>query len=463
MKLSCLKNLARLKDAPGVSLKRCLGMIAAVSGSALLSGCSSLTTPISGIPANRVPPQFLTEPKNNYVPIDISRLSQQPPRQYLLDGGDILGVYIEGVLPFIPPDQPPEPPPVNFPDRDSTLPPSLGYPTAVQEDGTIALPLIRPINVRGMTVEQVREVIRNEYLRAQILQEEGGQVLTPIVSLIKERTYNIVVVRQDLGGRGIGNQSQYSQNTFLRGADESASGDVVKLPAYQNDVLHAMIETGGLPGLNARNEVQILKVGRYEPAKRDAFVQEFYRRYYENPDPCGCPPPLPQDPTIVRIPLRLPPGILPNFRPEDVILEDGDIVLIESRDAEVFYTGGLLRGGEFPIPRDYDLDVLGAIAIAGGGIAGTSANQGGGGLFGGVTNTISGVPPGRVYILRKTPCNGQINIEVDLAQAIASPRNRPLIQPGDTLIMRYKPEEELLNFGLATFFTYGLQEIFRSR
>ena len=33
---------------------------------------------------------------------------------------------------------------------------------------------------------------------------------------------------------------------------------------------------------------------------------------------------------------------------EDVILEDGDIVFIESRDTEVFYTGGLLgvRGGE---------------------------------------------------------------------------------------------------------------------
>ncbi len=78
-----------------------------------------------------------------------------------------------------------------------------------------------------------------------------------------------------------------------------------------------------------------------------------------NPNPCLCPPPLPDDPAILKIPLRLPPGVIPSFRPDDVILKDGDVVYIESRDAEVFYTGGLLPGGEYQIPRDYDLDVLG--------------------------------------------------------------------------------------------------------
>ncbi len=71
------------------------------------------------------------------------------------------------------------------------------------------------------------------------------------------------------------------------------------------------------------------------------------------------------------------------------------------------------------------------------------------------------MPPGRIFILRKTPCNGQINIEVDLARAINNPRERVLIQPGDTIILRYKPEEELLNFSLGTFFTYGIQELLR--
>ncbi len=44
---------------------------------------------------------------------------------------------------------------------------------------------------------------------------------------------------------------------------------------------------------------------------------------------------MPDDPTVLRIPLRLPAGVLPSIRPQDVILEEGDIVLIESRDYRI--------------------------------------------------------------------------------------------------------------------------------
>jgi len=175
-------------------------------------------------------------------------------------------------------------------------------------------------------------------------------------------------------------------------------------------------------------------------------------------DPCVCPPDLPDDPSILRIPLRLPPGEVPQITDADVELHDGDIIYIESRETEVFYTGGLLPGGEFPLPRDYDLDVLGAMALAGTGAYG-QIQGGGGGLLG---SGIGQVPPGRLYILRKTRCNGQIAIEVDLTEAINNPRSRPLIQAGDTLILQYRCEEELLNFGLGTFFTFGIQEILRN-
>jgi hypothetical protein len=48
---------------------------------------------------------------------------------------------------------------------------------------------------------------------------------------------------------------------------------------------------------------------------------------------------------------------------------------------------------------------------------------------------------------------------VDLNRAINNPRERPLIQPGDILILQYKCEEEILNFGLGSFFTFGLQQL----
>ncbi|WP_372723038.1 polysaccharide biosynthesis/export family protein [Novipirellula sp.] len=417
------------------------------------SGCTTLTQPIDGVPANRLPPQFFAEPKNDLVPVDISLLSLEPPRDYQLAGGDILGVYIEGVLPFNPPNAPPEPPPVNFPDAQSTLPPSIGYPIAVQDDGTLALPLLEPLKVEGLTLEQVREAIRDAYIDSEILRPEKAR---PIVTIIKERTYDVIVVREDTAGRGGGGDE-------IRGiTDQSASGGLVKLRAYQNDILHALVETGGLPGLTAKNEVKILRASKADQRKRAQFVQQFYaQQQAARLDPCACPPELPEDPSILRIPLRVKPGVVPNITAKDIELMDGDIVYIESRETEVYYTGGLLGGGEFPLPRDYDLDVVGAMALAGQGLAATSGGQRGGGLTGGAQG-VGGVPPGLVYILRKTPCNGQVAIEVDLAKALNDPRQRPLIQAGDTIILQYKCEEELLNFGLGTFFTFGIRELLRN-
>jgi protein involved in polysaccharide export with SLBB domain len=235
---------------------------------------------------------------------------------------------------------------------------------------------------------------------------------------------------------------------------------MIKLRAYQNDVLNALMASGGLPGVNAKNEIKILRASKADQRKRDAFVQQFYQQYYCNQDPCGCAPPLPDDPSILKIPLRLPPGIVPSFRPEDIVLEEGDIIYIESREAEVFYTGGLLQGGQFMIPRDYDLDVLGALALAGSGVSSVGARGGGGGTMGGIGGGAF-VPPGALFVLRKTPCDGQITIEVDLAKANVDPRERILVQPGDILIMRYKPCEEVLNFGVAALFLYGFQYALR--
>ena len=149
--------------------------------------------------------------------------------------------------------------------------------------------------------------------------------------------------------------------------------------------------------------------------------------------------------------------MFPDITEDQITLEDGDIVFIESRETEVYYTGGLLNGGQFPLPRDYDLDVLGAMAIAGRPIGGTSA-QFGQSIGGGA----QGVPPGLLYILRNDGCGGQVAIEVNLTDAINDPRQRPLVQAGDTLILQFTCEERAINFGLQTFFTFGIRELFRN-
>ncbi len=414
-----------------------------------LSGCAALFSPISGVPSHRLPPQFHAKPKNNLVPVEVYRLQQDPPAAYLLDAGDILGIWIQGVL-----GNEGEEMPFQMPEKDSDLPPSIGYPVVVREDGTVSLPFVTPIPVRGLTVRQTENTIRRAYtVDRQILQPGKDRML---VSLMRERTYRVIVLRRD--GDVVSHDSE-SRGDF-RGNFRRAEQEIVHLPAYQNDVLNALAATGGLPGLSAKNEVLILRGRLLDAKKRGRFVRAFYER--PPCDPCLCMPPIPNDPAIIRIPLRLPPGVTPTIRPEDVVLENGDIVMVEQREREVYYTAGMLDGGEHELPRDYDLDVVTAIAKAGYIGAGAGGNTGGVGGIGGLGGSGLRVPPTQVFILRKTPCGDQITIAVDLVRAIRSPGASPLVQAGDVLVLQNKPIEDLTNFGSAAFFTYGIRELFRS-
>src|SRR5207248_1926436 len=161
-------------------------------------------------------------------PLPLTLLRQNKPDVYRLDRGDVLGVYIENLL-----GDKSAVPPVRIPETGN-VPPSLGYPVPVQENGTIVVPFADPIRVAGLSIDE------------------------------------------------------------------------------------AIIQRGPPPGI---------------PADQFPAIGE-----------------------TVRIPLRVRPNEPPNFRPEDVVLHDGDIVFIESRETELFYTAGLLPVGEYVLPRDYDLD-----------------------------------------------------------------------------------------------------------
>ena len=443
---------------PRITAKASLVVMASLVA---LTGCTAVTQPINGVPSNRLPPQFFETPKNELLPIDISLLQREKPRQYILGPGDVLGITVDSILPAYEVGEVPEPPPVNFPEQKSTLPPSTGFPITVLEDGTITLPLLEPLVVEGLSVDQTRDLIRKSYIESQILSENQQRKVSPIVTMIKKRQINVVVIRQDQGSYS--DIALTQQNRTGRGViagDYKAEGQVVRLDAFENDILHALTETGGLPGLNAKNEVKILRSTAADKEARREFMRQYQQVLANHMDPCSCPPPMPDDPTVLKVPLRLAPGVIPSVTQDDVILEDGDILIIENRENEFFYTAGLLPGGQWAIPRDYDLDVLGAMALAGYGIGATTANSSG---LSGIAGRTQVIPPGRLYILRRTPCNGQIAIAVDLAASINDPSIRPIIQPGDTLVLQYKATEELINFGLSIFFTYGLAEVLRGR
>jgi hypothetical protein len=340
---------------------------------------------------------------------------------------------------------------VHFPEPgEENLPPSVGYPIPVREDGTLSLPLVPPIRVCGMTLAQVEEEIRNAYMvRQQVLQPGAHRIL---VTLMKPRTYSVLVIREDMSM--IGGVPKTADNTQgilgapTLGSTKFGATHLVELPAYQNDVLHALSKGGGLPGLDAVDEVIVLHGGFQSTEQRDQIRNNVgsLNAVLEN------------NPNVTRIRLRIGPNDPPlQLSSNDVLLNTGDILFIRSREAEVFYTGGLLPGRQIPIPRDYDLDVLGAIAMAGGSVAaapgGTSSQAINGGR--GVGSIF---PPTRIIVLRMID-GQQVPIKLNLKQALLDPTNRILIQPNDYIILEYTDTELALNLVLSTVtFTYSLNK-----
>ena len=378
-----------------------------------LTGCCQ--TFCHSVPVGSVcGPRYFDAPRSSQEPVDFVCLRQDPPPVYQLGPRDVLGIYIEGVL-----GSSDTPPPVHFPEQ-ADIPPAIGFPIPVREDGTLSLPLVPPIDVTGLTLAQAEQEIRKAYIvDKKVLQPDRGRI---IVTLMKPRTYQVTVIREDRSVLSMG------MNGAILGNAKRGMSYSVELCAYENDVLHALSASGGLPGVDAKNEVKILR-GTFEEAQQ---WNQFMTTVEDPETPNEI---LTANPNTITIPLRITPGGPPvEFTQEDIILATGDIVFIESRDAEIFYTGGLLKGGQHRLPRDYDLDVLGAIAMAGESVTTSIGAKESALGFGKGQSSI--IPPSRVIIVRTI--NGrQTLIRIDLKRAMVNPQERLLIQPEDIVMLEY--------------------------
>ncbi len=542
-----------LRIAPGANALRLAGSMRRVARAAVcgvltgllgLSGCAAFR-PMDGIPARYIPDEVKAPVRAGKKTIDLSLLEQTLPSVYHLDAGDVLAISIEGVMPR---DERMTPP-VNmaFNPNDEALP-ALGYPVPVRADGTISLPMLhQAVMVRGLTVKQAEDAVRRAYTVDKKILQSGNERVWVI--LHRPRQYRVLVIRQEgvEAPTGSGQAGAVNLGNLKRG-----TGRVVTLSAYKNDVLHALAETGGLPGLDAENTIYVIRGKRRacavtpesltagssassgwsvapsplgvppqpngdappippspvmpdqnppldaapEPQTRtfgasansgvqlalfgiesDASVKSvtpiaYQSRSVATMQPAMSAPPMdwqaglppmqasnqwPEmsaeswmghsavgDPTlanhgVTKIPVRLAPGEQTRFTERDILLEDGDIVFIESRDTEIFYTGGLLGGGQYTLPRDYDLDVLGAVAIAQAGrTTGTAARATGG--ITALNNDVT-ISASQAVILRKMPNGSQVPIKVDLYRALRHPDERVLMQPGDYLMLQYTKME----------------------
>lgn len=380
------------------------------------------------MPVCEVPDQYLVERRTLQVPIDFRTLGRPADPEHIVDAGDTLGVYIADILGD--PDTLPAVSYPNFRQRNGPIEPYVGHPIEVEADGEIDLPFIMPLDVRGMTVPEVRQAIIDEYvLNRELIAPDAENIQ---VSLIAPRARRIHVVRQDTRYNVPGLQRTDQFEISRRWA-----GSTLYLEADDCTVLSALLKTGGLPGIDARNEIWVMK-----GVKPEEMGQHF------TPTDSTLAGELPMmlpgsDSKIIRIPLEMVPGQPPQFDPDDVILDDGDVVFLPRRDGDVFLTGGLLGGGRYPLNRDRDLDVLEAIAAA------TGNSHGPVGAPRTSTQFRSGpgnvIPPTNLVIVRRVSDLEQIKIAVDLRKAVNDPRERILVRPGDLLILRYRLSEIVAN------------------
>lgn len=369
--------------------------------------------------------------------INFLTLRRTPPKEYILDGGDTLGIYVQGIT-----GDKDTPPPVHFP-ADESMQPALGYPVPIRDDGYISLPLLPPVRLKGMTLGQAEARIREAYTKDRKILLEGSDKI--IVTLMQRRTYNVLVIRED-----ISDQSSFSVRSNETFIDDNNQGQTtsIDLAAYENDVLHALSETGGMPSESAKNEIVVIRGAMKDPEFDSGGIVQAIGA----PPQAGSESQFLSGANVVRIPIESAPGEIPRLTEEQITLEDGDVVYIEGRTREVFYTGGLLEGGRYPLPRDYEIDVIEAMSLAGGNSATTAGGQGirGGGLL----------PATQLTVYRKSGCN-QCAIEVDLRCAFASPAERVIVQPGDMLVLEYRQKELVVNTVSQVFTFGGIFNLFR--
>jgi protein involved in polysaccharide export with SLBB domain len=375
-------------------------------------GCASLTNPVAdGIPVRRLPEEVFGRPKSELQPLPLNMLRINEPGDYKLDKGDVLGIVADEVL-----TKEGQPVPVQFIQNPNSSKTAVqGVPVPVQDDGLIVLPGIDPLDVRGKTLTQVRDMLVFQIVeKHKLLPKEKYRIM---VDLIQPRRYRVLVVREDAQPL-IPQFAQAGLTAAVVGGTKRGAAFSLLLEPGRNDLLQALTQTGGPPGLEAKNEV-VIRRGKYDPA--DAG-----RGY-------------------IRIPLRVRADQPITFTEADITLEDGDTVYIEARDTEVYYTAGLLGSAQIPLPRDYDLRVIEAIAQVRGPLINGSFTQNA--FVASAVNSGIGNPNASlVTVVRRLPNERQILIRVDLNEAFRDLRENIIVQPGDVIVMQERPSEAVTRY-----------------
>ncbi len=360
----------------------------------LTTGCYvPLRSP--AIPASCLSDSFRTPTRSSGTTLNLASLAVPGPADYILGPNDTLQVDVAGL---------------SNPGQNERVRPMLA---TIMANGKVRLPLVGEVEVGGMNLSQAQEAIDDAYV-------DRGVLVSPktTVSLEEAASFNIPII------------------------GEVTSPGVHALRRHENDLPHAIALAGGLTPYSA----EIIEVHRCvsasdlagEPSPQGPDGELFPA---PGPDRDLLQQPLDAQPNMVlRIPLR---GGRPVIVDEnqmllqeyvsvaDLALRPDDVVVVPRQPDEVFFVVGLLNrnnvvnfrvsdldrqlGNAFLMPKDRDIDVVTAVAMAG------------------YIHPIES--PSTVTVQRSVPGAPPMLIHVDLIAARYQWKENVYVQPGDIIYL----------------------------
>ncbi len=346
-----------------------------------------------GIPASCLSDRYRAPIRSGAIKLNLASLVAPAPADYILGPNDTLQVVVTGL---------------SNPGREEQARPIL---VTVMANGKVRLPLVGEVEVSGMNLSQAQEAIDDAYSNGEIL-------VNPKTSVVLEElgTFNVPII------------------------GEVMSPGVHSLRRYENDVPHAIALAGGLTPYSA--EVVELHRRLTEDEMASALSAALPGgELLPTPDQNLLEEPLDAQPSIViKIPLRGGTPLIVNDNQslvqaylslKDVTIRPGDVIVVPRQTDEVFFVVGLLNrnnvvnfrvsdqdrklGNAFLLPKDRDVDVVTAVAMAG------------------YIDPIDS--PTTVTVHRSVPGAPPMLIHVDLIAARFDWKENVYVQPGDIIYL----------------------------
>ena len=331
-------------------------------------GCTQYQFRASDLPSELLPPRVIDVQK-----VNLSSVSDAPVSQEVVQPGDVIEVSMV----------------TDYRELTSTT-----TPVRITDDGAAVVPLIGPVQVAGLTLQQAERAIAAEG-------QARGLFRNPVVTVTMKQPRTVQV-------------------TVVGAVDQPG---VYPLARGNASLMAALVAAGGLAE-EASSEVEIRRTAAgpsigFDPALEGLGVVP---ASYEQT--AGM--------SVMKVDLLAP--VSPN--PEARRLYDGDVIHVVRQPVHNVYVLGLVRKpGEFSMPPGEQLRLLDVIAMAGG-----------------ASNPVAD----KVLVVRHPPDgSAPVNIKASIQQAKAGSDNL-VLAAGDTIMIEQTPETVLIDaLRSVVRFTFG--------